>query len=240
MSKLRVLVLSANYGAGHVKAAEAIIEALYAKETDAQIAHVDFSEFLGKPLDSLIKNTYLEMIKHTPKLWGEFYYRTSRIEADSLLQRFLNGLGKREFVKFILSYRPDVIICTYPVIAGVLAQLKLKQIINVPLATVVTDYAVHNQWIHQGVDLYLVGCQEVLKGLVSRGVNPSRIKVTGIPVHPKFSTKLDKQALLNKFGLVSGLPTFLVMGGAYGVLGEVKRICEVLASAPTPVQTLVV
>lgn len=240
VSSMRILVLSANYGAGHVKAAEAVIESLYSKVTNIEISHLDFSAFLGKPLNSVVENTYIEMIKHTPKLWGKFYYRTSSINSNSLIQRLLNGLGKKEFVKLIYSYRPDVIISTYPTIAGVLAQLRLNKIIQVPLVTIVTDYALHNQWVHQGVDLYLVGCQDVFKGLVNRGIDPSRIKITGIPVHPKFELYHDRQVLLRKFGLLPNLPTFLVMGGAYGILGEMKRICNILTTAPTPVQTLLV
>ena len=237
---MNVLVLSANYGAGHVRAAEAVIAALRYQEQTVKVTHLDFSAVLGKPLNTVVKNTYIEMIKHTPKLWGEFYYRTAQIEPDSLFQRFLNGLGRREFVKLIYSYHPDVIISTYPTIAGVIAQLRSKRILQVPLVTVVTDYAVHSQWIHPGVDLYIVGCQDVYDGLVARGINPNRVKVTGIPVHPRFDQPLDRATMIKEMGLRPDWPIFLVMGGAYGVLGGAKKICHILANTATPVQALVV
>ena len=240
MEHLSVLIFSASFGAGHVRAAEAIIEVLRSKEPDVEITHLDFGAFLSKTFNSVIKNTYIELIKHTPKLWGKFYYRTSKIPPDSLFQRFLNGLGRREFVKCIQVLQPDLVICTYPTVAGVLAQQRLKGILDVPLVTIVTDYAVHSQWIHQGVDLYIVGCKSVYDGLVARGINPSSVRITGIPVSPKFEWGLDRKELLKKLDLKPHLPTVLVMGGAYGVLGGAKWICKILVETAFPVQSIIV
>lgn len=240
MKKLSVLIFSATFGAGHVRAAEAVIEALQAKEPDVKITHLDFGEFLSKTFNSVIKNTYIELIKHTPKLWGKFYYRTSKIPPGSVFQRFLNGLGRREFVKLIQVLQPDVVICTYPTVAGVLAQQRLKGVLNVPLVTIVTDYAVHSQWIHPGVNLYIVGCEEVRKGLMNRGIDSRSIRVTGIPVSPKFDMVLDRQEILKKLYFKPNYPTVLVMGGAYGVLGGAKNVCKILADSEYPVQSIII
>jgi processive 1,2-diacylglycerol beta-glucosyltransferase len=237
---MSVLIFSSSFGAGHVRAAEAVIEALREKEPNVKITHLDFGAFLNKTFNTVVKNTYIELIKHTPKLWGKFYYRTSKIPPNSVFQRFLNGLGRREFVKFIQALQPDLVICTYPTVAGVLAQQRLKGVLDVPLVTVVTDYAVHNQWIHPGVDLYIVGCENVYEGLVARGINPNSIRITGIPVSPKFEWKLDRQEILKKLGLSPERPTVLVMGGAYGILSGTKWICKVLADTAFPVQSIIV
>ncbi|HWQ42867.1 MAG TPA: glycosyltransferase [Desulfosporosinus sp.] len=240
MEELSVLIFSATFGAGHVRAAEAVIEALRAKEPDVKIMHLDFGAFLSKTFNSVIKSTYIELIKHTPKLWGKFYYRTSKIPPDSVFQRFLNVLGRREFVKLIQELQPDLVICTYPTVAGVLAQQRLKGVLDVPLVTVVTDYTVHGQWIHPGVDLYIVGCECVYNGLVAQGINPSSIRITGIPVSPKFDMALDRQELLKKLDLKPDRATVLVMGGAYGVLGGAGTVCKILADIAYPVQIIVV
>ena len=240
MESLNVLIFSASFGAGHVRAADALIEALRAKDPNVKITHLDFGAFLSKTFNSVVKNTYIELIKHTPRLWGKFYYRTSKIPPDSLFQRFLNGLGRREFVRFIQVLQPDLVICTYPTVAGVLAAQRLKGVLNVPLATVVTDYAVHSQWIHPGVDHYIVGCHAVYDGLVERGINPKAVQITGIPVSPKFEGTLDRRKILKKLGMNPELPTVLVMGGAYGVLGGAKRICKILSETSQPVQSIVV
>lgn len=240
MGDLRVLVFSATFGAGHLRAAEATIEAIRTKAPEADITHLDFGAFLSKRLNKIVKNTYIELIKHTPRLWGKFYYRTSKIRPDSVLQRLINIIGRREFLDYIRELRPDVIICTYPTIAGVLGELRLKDALQIPIVSVVTDYAVHSQWVNSGVDLYIVGNQEVKYGLTSRGIAPEHIHITGIPVSPKFEIELNREELATKFKLLPERPTFLVMGGAYGVLGGAKEVCKILADAEEPVQTLVV
>lgn len=240
MGHKRILVFSASFGNGHLRAAEAIIEAIKKKDPQTQITHLDFGQFLNKTFNTLIKNTYIELIKHTPKLWGQFYYKTSKMPPDSVLQKFLNGLGKKEFVRYIGSFRPDLIVCTYPTVAGTLAKLRENRAISVPLVTVVTDYAVHSQWIHKGVDLYIVGSQAVYDGLVDWGIDPDRVHVTGIPVSAQFDRPIDKLEIRAKLGLKKELPTFLVMGGAYGVLGGAKWVCKLLADLPYSIQIIMV
>lgn len=240
MGDLRILVFSATFGAGHVRAAEATIEAIRAKAPKAEITHLDFGAFLSKTLNKIVKNTYIELIKHTPRLWGKFYYRTSKIQPDSVLQRLINILGRREFLDYIEELRPDVIICTYPTIAGVLGELRLKSVLQIPIVSVVTDYAVHSQWVHPGVDLYIVGNQDVFQGLTHRGIDPKRIRITGIPVSPKFEQKLEREEIANRLKLLSKRQTFLVMGGAFGVLGGAKGVCKILVEAEEAVQILVV
>lgn len=124
--------------------------------------------------------------------------------------------------------------------AGVLAQLRSMKALAIPVVTVVTDYAIHSQWIHPGVDLYIVGCQDVCDGLISRGIEMNRIKVTGIPVSPRFELPLEKHSLYQKFDLKTERLTLLVMGGAYGVLGGAKLISKIIAESQAPIQAVIV
>lgn len=240
MKNLRVLVFSATFGAGHVRAAEALIESIRKINPYAEIRHLDCWAILGKKFNTVLTDFYIGMIKRTPKLWGKLYYSTAEISPDSMLQRFLNNTGQGKYLKYINSFQPDFIICTYPTVAGVLAQLRLKKILEIPLVAVVTDYAVHNQWIHPGVDLYIVACSDIYDGFVARGIDPDRIKVTGIPVSPKFECNLNRLEITESLGLLPDRPTCLIMGGAYGVLSELKELCKTLADTSVPSQTIVV
>lgn len=240
MKPIRILVFSSTFGAGHIRAAEAIIESLQKFEPTFEIIHLDFMTMISKLLNLLIRNSYIWIIKHLPKLWGKIYEKTEKIAPDSIIQRLFNTLGHKEFAQFINHIKPDVIVCTYPTIAGILAQLKRNGIFNTPLITVVTDYTAHNQWIHPGVDLYLVGCKEIYEGLISRGVDPTQIYISGIPVRRKFERNLARGKILTKLNLRSDLPTILIMGGAYGILGEIKFFQRILSNPEHPVQAIIV
>ncbi|MDR3542985.1 MAG: glycosyltransferase [Desulfosporosinus sp.] len=240
MKQLKVLVFSATFGNGHLRAAEAVIEGIRIKEPSAKIIHLDFGDFLGIRFNAIIKNVYIEMIKHIPKLWGKLYYKTAKVQPQSISQRFLNKLGRKDFLKYIHEFKPDLIVCTYPTVSSILAQLRLEHLLQVPVITVITDYTVHSHWVHQGVDSYVVACTEVKESLMSWEIKAQRIQVTGIPVSPKFEGEMDRGQIITKLGLKSDLPTFLVMGGSYGVLKSAKRICEKLANSLVPVQTIIV
>lgn len=239
MKQLRILVFSAGFGNGHFRAAEAVIEGIHLKEPYAKIIHLDFGNFLSKRLNTMAKSLYMEMIKHTPRLWGRFYYKTAKLQPNSMMQRFLNQLGRSDFLKYIQEFEPDLIVCTYPTVSSILAQLRLERILHVPVITVITDYAVHSLWVHPGVDRYMVACEEVKESLVFWGIEAQRVHVTGIPVSPKFEREMDRGHIISKLGLNPDLPTFLVMGGVYE--GEiVKKICKQLADSLVPVQSIIV
>jgi processive 1,2-diacylglycerol beta-glucosyltransferase len=240
LNQLRVLVFSAAFGNGHLRAAEAIIEGILIKHPSAKIIHLDFGDFLNQRINTIIKNIYSEIIKYIPKLWGRLYYKTAKVQPQSKSQHFLNQLGRSEFLKYIQVFKPDFIVCTYPTVSSILAQLRFEQLLQVPVITVITDYTVHSHWVHQGVDGYVVACTEVKENLVSWGIKAQHIHVTGIPVSLKFEGEMDRGHIITKLGLKSDLPTFLVMGGSYGVLKSAKRICKKLADSLVPVQAIIV
>lgn len=240
MGNMRILVFSAAFGAGHIKAAEALIESIKSQQPKAEVHHLDFGKFVNKRVNVIAQNIYIEMMKHTPKLWGRVYYQSDKISHDSLIQRFLNSLGRENIVDYLNSFQPDLIICTYHVVAGILAQLRQEHALSTPVATVVTDYTLHSQWVHPGIDMYFVACAAVKRGLVERNIPEESIFITGIPVSKKFELPVDKSALQKKFGLQPDRLTLLVMCGAFGVLDGVKRICHFLADWEYPVQAIVV
>ena len=240
MKQLRILVFSAGFGNGHFRAAAAVIEGIRIKEPSAEIIHLDFGDFLSKRFNTMAKNIYIEMIKYTPKLWGKFYYKTVKFQPDSRIQRFLKQLGRRDFLKYIQVFAPDLIVCTYPTVSSILAQLRAEQILQVPVITIITDYTVHGHWVHPGVDRYMVACEEVKESLLSWGIKVQCVVVTGIPVSPRFEVKMDHQRLILKLGLNPDIPIFLMMGGAYGSLKSAIRICKTLANSQVPVQSIIV
>ncbi len=239
MRPLRILFFSTTFGAGHVKAAEAIIEAIKEIEPSAEIIHEDAIELINRVLNTFIRTSYIRVIKRAPKMWGKFYNKARNWTYDSLFQK-VNNIGQRQLLDYIVDHKPDVIVSTYPTVSGGLANLKIKGQLTIPLVTVITDYTIHGQWIHPGVDLNIVGCKKIYEGLVKWGIDPSRIQVSGIPVNPHFEYKLDKTQIRMKIGLSPDRITFLIMGGAYGVLDKAQALCSDILNIERPIQAIIV
>jgi len=236
----KLLVLSASYGDGHQKAANAVRESMGQLSPDTDVEIIDYMKVVHPVLDSVAKYCYLKSVQFAPALYGWFYKGTSQIQPSSLLQRQLNSLGIDDLADILNDYRPDCVLATFPTPAGVVSYLKQQGRTDVPLATVITDHAVHSQWIHPLTDVYFVGSNHVRKGLIARGISGDTIQVTGIPIRPEFLQPLDRQSLQRKHGLNPLLPTVLMMGGAYGVMGDIQQICEELFQYPRPLQVIVV
>jgi processive 1,2-diacylglycerol beta-glucosyltransferase len=220
VSGQKVLILSSKFGEGHYKAGEALVSAFeYQLPRKTRVKHLDFGSFFYKKTDSLMRMAYLNMVKKTPEIWRLIYEKTADLTAASSL-KFVLGLNFKNLLAFIHEFRPDVIVNTHFIPAGILAEFKRKGVIDIPLATVVTDYLVHGVWIHSGIDLYLVGCREAYSRLLEAGIASDRIALTGIPVRAVFEDLLSKDHARNKLGLDPIRKTVLVMGGFKGFTGK--------------------
>lgn len=240
MTLSKLLVLSASYGAGHQQAALAVRDALARTSPETEVRIMDYLHCVHPTLDSIVKYCYLTSVRYAPALYGLFYKGTSQIPPQSLIQRQLNSLGISELEATLQEFQPDAVFSTFPTPAGVMSYLREQGRTSVPTATVITDHAIHSQWIHPHTEMYFVGSDFVRRGLIARGIPAETVYVTGIPIRPTFLDRLDKRSLADKYGLRSDTPTVLVMGGAYGLMGDIPSICEELFRYPYPVQTLVV
>ncbi|HEX8098154.1 MAG TPA: glycosyltransferase, partial [Pyrinomonadaceae bacterium] len=125
------------------------------------------------------------------------------------------------------------------IFARVLKELKLAD--KVPLVTVVTDpcYGFWRAWACDDVRLYLVASEEARQQLIDYGVSPERIKVSGMPVHPKFefpgehAARAARQAL----GLDPEKFTVFVNAGWAGG-GNIPQIFRELVRGELDVQAI--
>ncbi|MEJ7710733.1 MAG: hypothetical protein WKF84_12910 [Pyrinomonadaceae bacterium] len=91
---------------------------------------------------------------------------------------------------------------------------------KIPLVTVVTDpcYGFWRGWACDDVSLYLVASEEARQQLIDYGVDGGRIKISGMPVHPKFEMIDDRaaQAARRALGLDPQKFTVFVNAGWVG------------------------
>ncbi|MDR5708759.1 MAG: glycosyltransferase [Armatimonadota bacterium] len=235
----RILVLSATYGGGHQRVAEALRSAWAELLPAIQVEIVDFFEaFVNPALNRMVRSLYVTSVRHAPAVWGAFYYATGNIRPDSPTQRLINRLGRQRLVAYLRNVRPALLVHVHPTPAGVVSDLKAEGEVHQPSAVVLTDYAIHSQWIHPHVDRYCVPSEAVRAGLVDRGVPADRIFITGIPIAREFTLPLDRREVAPRLGLDPDRTTVLVMAGAYAMLGGILEIHRVILSLPHRVQAV--
>ena len=239
---MKYLIIYASAGAGHRKAAEAVYEALLERVDEKDIEKIDSLDYTNRLFKWFYARKYITLVNYMPHVWGFFYYLFDNWFVYKLLwlpRRVTNALNCGQFEKFILKVNPEAVISTHFMANEVVSRLKQKGRINCKLFSVVTDYRIHSFWVAPYVDRYFVASERTKADLSGWGIFDDKISVTGIPISSKFSLKLDKNALANKFGLDTGIFTALIIGGGFGV-GPVEELVQKIGALKLNAQFLIV
>ena len=231
-------MLSVSAGAGHVRAADAVVKAASTAKPALIATHLDLLTLVPKDFRKLYGEQYIRLVEKLPQLWSYLYSKTDRPSRDSLvgqLKRAAEKLNTRKLNAEIERLAPDVILCTHFLPAELLSRQKSKGRSLPPLWVQVTDFDVHALWVLSHVDRYCVANEEAAFRLADRGVPRERITVTGIPVMPQFSAPLDRAICAGELGLKPETFTVLMMAGGAGV-GGLDMLAERVLRLPDPPQ----
>lgn len=214
-----ILILTGNLGDGHRQAAAALAEEAVRLYPGAKIHVVDIIERTHPRTHRLSQYCYMQWITKLPWLYGFLFRRTKN---DTLMARVFKSfrlVPLRPLLKLLEETKPSVVVCTFPSAAAAMGQLKRKGMTRVPTVTVITDHTYHSYWVHTGTDRYIVGSDRVRRALGQWAVPGHSVAVTGIPVRSEFHHPGDRRELRLKHGLDPALPTVMIMGGGYGLIG---------------------
>lgn len=222
--KKRLLLLTAPYGDGHTRAAEAIEEGMNCVAPGWEVVLLDyFREFVPNIVTTLSRRAYLDSIRLAPASYGVFYRTIGKVKPDSRMRKMMDSPGRRGLGRYLAEHPYDVIVSLYPIPSGAVAYLRTEGRVGAQLVTVVTDYTCHPEWIHGGTDAYVVGSDSVADLMIGRGVEPARIHAVGIPVRAAFARAAQQASVPG-----GGSRRVLVMAGAYGALGGIADVAEAL------------
>lgn len=239
MAQNNLLFLYMVPGTGHQKAAEAIMDAASHMDPRVQCVTLDAGRQTFPLLGGVVNKMYLQMLKSAPFIWEYLYDNPEVEQATRDARELLRLAGSMKLKKMLKVYRPSAVVCTQAMPAIAMAAEKRSGRLRVPLIGVITDFAVHTYWLHQEVDLYLVGHDDVKQEMIRRGISANRIRVTGIPIRPKFGETIDPLAARRKMHLNLHKTTVLVMGGGHG-LGPIDELVDALRTVPLALQVIVV
>jgi 1,2-diacylglycerol 3-beta-galactosyltransferase len=239
----RILILMSDTGGGHRAAAEAIKEALERRHgTDVLVEMVDvLKQYAPKPF-SYLPEFYPFWIKKGKLSWGIWYQiSNAKPNANAIMSGF--KLIVRRGVKRMLvrEQYADAIINVHPLFSTPAMSVLKRQADRPPFITVVTDLVTtHTWWYDRRCDRTLVPTQPALEVGIKHGMKREKMRVTGLPVNPKFADRLvSKPEARASLKWTDGVPTLLMVGGGDG-MGPLKDIAQRLDALPYPLQLAIV
>lgn len=239
----RALFLISDTGGGHRSAANAMTAALDEIKEPFAFEHriEDVAAHCAFPLTQLGLG-YSMALRYAPPVYGALYYATNGRRRYRALVRFCEPLYRERLRDLFLSYKPDVIVSVHPLLNHAALRARADAgMQHVPIVTVITDLGkVHESWLIPDADAMVVPAREVYERALSRGVPPSRLRLLGQPIHPKFDdvhgTKAELRAHL---GLPQDALIVMLMAGGEGG-GKLLPTTLALARAKLPIHLLVV
>ena len=216
----KVLILYGAYGGGHLSAAKTICKHLETKYHDqVEVTLVDCIEYINKYVNKVSTEAYKELAKKAPWVWKHIY-KSARHGPVSHISTTTNKLMSYKLYTLINEERPDLIISTHPFSTQMCVILKEKGKIDCKLATVLTDYHIHDQWLvlSKYNDYFFVSNEQMKNAMIAEGIHDQKIYVSGIPISDKFLIDYDKNEIHKHFELNPDRKTVLFFaGGEFGL-----------------------
>ena len=224
---------------GHRQGAVAISKSLKSLNPDCEILSINGFGYTYPLMEKIINTAYMGVIKRAPKIWEYLYDNPKVIKFSEKWKQSIHKSSHKKLKPLIDEFKPDVIVCTQAFPCGMVADYKKVHDLPITIIGVLTDYAPHLYWLHEGVDYYVVPSQEAQDRYVKEGISPDCIKVFGIPIRMKFAEIIGVEVIAKKLGLDVNVPTVLIMGGGQG-LGPMKEAVKSLVKLERPLQMIVI
>jgi 1,2-diacylglycerol 3-beta-galactosyltransferase len=214
----RILILTADAGFGHRKAAEAIREALVRKH--GKKCHVEIDNPLQAPnlpeLARLIETGYDEMVIDDPALYQLAYSATDAPVVARLIQDVTTTVLNKAMKAIVETHAMDAIVTTHPAFTQAAIRAVRDSGRSTPVSVVVTDLVnVHSLWFHREAALTFTPTGNVYRQALDAGLPKSDVYLTGLPVHPDFADeKRDQTTLRSKLGWEPHMTTALIVGSS--------------------------
>ncbi|HSE33719.1 MAG TPA: glycosyltransferase [Pyrinomonadaceae bacterium] len=238
----KILIISSDTGGGHRSAAAAIVAGVQKfLEGESYAVRVVRAVEESHHLTARLVALYNWILRNRQHWMKYFYWLVNRIRPET--REFFHKRCIAYVAELFERWCPHVVVSVHPltqhIFARVLKELKLAD--RIPLVSVVTDpcYGFWKGWACDAVSLYLVASNEARQQLIDYGVAPEKIKISGMPVHPKFCYPGEEaaQAARRALGLDAEKFTVFVNAGWEGG-GNIPQIFRELIRGELDVQAI--
>ena len=221
----KILIFYASYGGGHLSAANSIKNYLSSNYENIDVELIDCMKYINKPIEKITTTAYNEMAKKAPWAWGKIYSDSQKGPLAHITTRS-NQVFAIKLLRLLREKKPDLIISTHPFGSQMCSYLKRKGKITSKIATILTDFAPHDQWLvgSDYTDYFFVAHNKMKEYLISKNIPENKIFATGIPISNKFLETFNTSKILSSLGLKENLKTVLFFAGGKFGLGKSRTL----------------
>lgn len=238
----KILIISSDTGGGHRSAAQALADGFEKFwHGDSSVVRVIKAVEDSHHITDKLVAVYNWVLRNRQHWMKYLYWAVNRFrpETREFFHKRCIGFLKEYFERWC----PHVVVSVHPltqhIFGRILRELNLTS--QIPLVTIVTDpcYGFWKGWACDDVSLYLVANDDARQQLLDYGVSEEKIKISGLPLNPKFR-EVDEAAAQDArraFGLDPDKFTVFLNAGWIGG-GNIPKIFKELVAGELDVQAI--
>lgn len=208
-----ILILSAGAGTGHIRAGEAVEEALRSRAPARRVEHIDVLELAPDWVESAYGGGFEFLAARAPEVWRRIYELSDGPDdGQTRLWSMAARVLFREFRRKLRAGPWGRCVCTH-FLPG---QLVAGRPGFPPLSMAITDYQLHRYWVQPGIDRYYVPTDAMASALRSR-LPGTPVHATGVPLRSGFRGRPLRGEARRELGLPRDRPVLLVLSGGMGI-----------------------
>jgi len=218
---MKILILSCNTGGGHNTAAKAIKEVFDSYGDECEVK--DALSFGGQRASDLVCDTYVEMVKKTPELFGMIYKMGAKVGPSTTKYEhihspiyLINKLYADALEDYIEGQKIDVVVCCHFFAAEAMTHLQKRHNLKIPFYFVATDYYASPMVEETNPEKIFMAHNDSMFTYTTKGISSHKLIPTGIPVAQKFVRPADKNAAREKLNIPQNSKVYLLMSGSMG------------------------
>lgn len=216
-------------GAGHDAVAAELARRL--RGAGHETVRTDVLELLPARMGDGLRGFYRATVRHAPLLYAGVYAAFFRGDAGPRPGSTpLVALAEDRLRSQVASERADAVVAVFHLAAQLTGRMRALGRLTVPGAAVITDFAVHRQWLHRGNDLNLCLTPEIARDVRRRLKRPAT--VCGALLPDRFRPNPSGEAYWRqRLTADDGRPSVLLSAGAWGVGSRLDATARLLVGA---------
>ena len=110
---MKVLILSAKTGGGHMRCAQALYKVLCECDPDGEVRIVDGLEYANRYFNKLVVDGYKFSATKLSKLYGIFYHMANNTNSLNKLILKTNNIFAKKLIPLFADFKPDIVVTTH-------------------------------------------------------------------------------------------------------------------------------
>lgn len=235
---MKILILSCNTGGGHNTAARALKEVFDSAGDECEIR--DALSFGSQAASDLVCDSYVEMVKNNPKIFGKLYEMGGNYgENSSGLVRspvyMMNMMYTKALRKYLIENKIDAVVCCHFFGAQAMTHILKHYHLDVPFYFVATDYFASPLLEETNPRCFFIASKDSAFTFTARGIPSEKLVPLGIPVSQRFVRKGNKEKAREELrkmdiNINQDDKVYLIMSGSMG-FGDIIDIAHDIFAA---------